>query len=67
MQYFTTGEVASLIGVSKRTLQKWLEQNKVPVPKKGQNGYYQWSSADVQQAQSYKVKVQTETNYHFGG
>jgi excisionase family DNA binding protein len=67
MNYMSTGEVARLIGVSKRTLQNWLRLQKIETPQKGANGYYLWSSADVRAAQEYKVMLQSKTKYSIGG
>ncbi|MGH9945365.1 MAG: MerR family DNA-binding transcriptional regulator, partial [Pyrinomonadaceae bacterium] len=51
MQRWKTGEVAQLINVTKRTLQNWLESEKIPRPQKALNGYYIWSDSDVRTAQ----------------
>ena len=67
MNYKTTGEVAKLIGVSKRTLQNWLKLKKIETPEKAPNGYYQWSPAEVRSAQEYKLMLQTSTYYNLGG
>lgn len=65
--YISTGEVARLIGVSKRTLQNWLKLEKINSPLKGENGYYLWSSEDVRSAQEYKMWLKSKTNYNIGG
>ena len=67
MQRWKTGEVAQLINVTKRTLQNWLAEEKIPRPLKGPNGYYEWSSADVLAAQSYVQRLKTTTRYRLKG
>jgi DNA-binding transcriptional MerR regulator len=67
MIYSSTGEVARLIGVSKRTLQNWLKLQKINPPQKDVNGYYLWSNDDVRAAQEYKVLLQHSTKYNIGG
>jgi DNA-binding transcriptional MerR regulator len=66
MLYLRTKEVADTLGISKRTLQKWVSLNKIPVPQKALNGYYLWSITDFKAALDYKSKLQLETNYRFG-
>ena len=66
MIYLSTGEVAKLLGISKRTLQNWLKLEKITIPEKGNNGYYLWSMADVQIAQQYKNYIETTTHYVIG-
>ena len=67
MQRWETGEVAQLINVTKRTFQNWLEQEKIPRPLKGANGYYEWSSADVLAAQNYLHRLKSTTRYRLKG
>jgi DNA-binding transcriptional MerR regulator len=67
MNYMLTGQVAQLLGISKRTLQNWLRAQKIEPPMKATNGYYLWSIANVQVAQEYKTRLQTHTNYNIGG
>lgn len=67
MQQWKTGEVAQLINVTKRTLQNWLVQEKIPRPQKGPNGYYLWSSADVTAAKSYLQRLKSTTRYRIRG
>ena len=67
MNYLTTGEVARLIGVSKRTLQNWLRLKKIVAPQKAPNGYYRWSPAEIRSAQEYKLMLQSSTHYNLGG
>jgi DNA-binding transcriptional MerR regulator len=66
MIYLSTGEVAKLLHISKRTLQNWLKLQKINIPQKANNGYYLWSTADVQLAQQYKVYIESTTNYIIG-
>lgn len=66
MIYLSTGEVATLIGVSKRTLQNWLRFQKIDSPQKANNGYYLWSTTDIQSAQKYKTFIETTTHYTIG-
>jgi DNA-binding transcriptional MerR regulator len=67
MQRWKTGEVAQLINVTKRTLQNWLESEKIPRPQKDFNGYYIWSDSDVRAAQSYLQRLKSTTRYRIRG
>lgn len=67
MQQWKTGEVASLINVTKRTIQNWLEQEKIPRPHKAKNGYYIWSEPDVKAAQHYLQLLKSTTRYRIRG
>lgn len=67
MQQWKTGEVAQLINVTKRTIQNWLEQEKIPRPQKGENGYYIWSATDVKAAQNYLQRLKLTTRYRIRG
>ncbi|MCX7753579.1 MAG: MerR family DNA-binding transcriptional regulator [Blastocatellia bacterium] len=42
-----TGEVAELIGVTKRTLLNWLKRGYIPEPARGTNNYREWTEHDV--------------------
>jgi len=65
MTHFKSGEVALIIGVSKRTLQKWMKLGKIPAPQKDINGYYLWSGSDVQIAREYAARLKSTTQYVF--
>lgn len=67
MQRWKTGEVAQLINITKRTLQNWLESEKIPRPQKDSNGYYIWSEADVRAAQNYLLRLKSTTRYRIRG
>jgi DNA-binding transcriptional MerR regulator len=67
MQQWKTGEVAQLINVTKRTLQNWMEQEKIPRPQKASNGYYIWSAIDVKAAQNYLHRLKSTTRYRIRG
>ena len=67
MQRWKTGEVARLINVTKRTLQNWLELEKIPRPQKDSNGYYIWSDVDVRSAQIYLQRLKSTTRYRIRG
>ncbi len=44
---FSTQEVADLIGVTKRTILRWLKAGLIPEPIKQDNGYRVWTGYDV--------------------
>jgi DNA-binding transcriptional MerR regulator len=67
MQSWKTGEVADLINVTKRTIQNWLESQKIPRPQKDTNGYYMWSEVDVRAAQNYLHRLKSTTRYRLRG
>jgi excisionase family DNA binding protein len=54
---YSTAEVASLIGVSKRTLFRWLYAGKIPEPRRESLGGIElriWSQRDLNRAKKYK-------------
>ena len=67
MQRWKTGEVAQLINVTKRTLQNWLELEKIPRPQKETNVYYVWSDTDILAAQTYLQRLKSTTRYRIRG
>lgn len=67
MHKWKSGEVADLINVTKRTLQNWLRQEKIPRPQKTQNGYYVWTDEDVMGAREYAQKLKATTRYRLKG
>jgi DNA-binding transcriptional MerR regulator len=47
-EHITTEQVATILGVSKRTLKTWLQIGKVPEPQRNpKNNYRIWTLADV--------------------
>ena len=55
----STQEVADKIGVSKRTLLRWLYAGKVPEPKRQAMGGIEvrlWGPRDVQRARKFKLE-----------
>jgi DNA-binding transcriptional MerR regulator len=67
MKKWKTGEVAQLINITKRTLQNWLELEKIPRPQKDLNGYYIWTEMDIKAAQSYLQRLKATTRYRIRG
>jgi DNA-binding transcriptional MerR regulator len=48
-QFYTSGKVARILGITKRTLLNWIASEKIPAPPANpQNGYLQWTVADVE-------------------
>jgi excisionase family DNA binding protein len=48
-QALTSEQVASILGVSKRTLKNWLRSGKIPEPKRNpRNNYRMWTLTDVE-------------------
>lgn len=45
--FLRSNEVARLLGVTKRTLQLWVRNGRIPVPERSAAGYYLWSAADL--------------------
>ncbi len=59
MSPFSTREVATLVGVHKATLEKWLSKQKVRAPRTVQVGakeYRLWTERDVERVRQYKEK-----------
>jgi DNA-binding transcriptional MerR regulator len=47
--YLTSGRVARILGITKRTLHNWIKAGKIPAPDANpDNGYLQWTMADVE-------------------
>lgn len=67
MGRWKTGEVAKLINVTKRTLQNWLQLEKIPQPQKDENGYYIWTETDIKTAQTYLQRLKATTRYRVRG
>ena len=64
MKVKSTAEVARLIGVSKKTLLRWLWETKIPEPKHSIGGGQDvrvWGESDLSKALKYK-----EANYRKG-
>lgn len=54
---YYTGEVAKLLGLSHRHLQRLLKAGTIPEPKlRNSYGYRQWAEADVQRARKALAK-----------
>lgn len=67
LQSWKTGEVAKIVNVSKRTLQNWIDAEKIPRPDKTTNGYYAWSPDDVQAARVHLQLLKSTTHYRVTG
>ena len=52
---YTPGQAAKAIGVSRQTLQTWIAQGKVKVPKLGNNRL--WSKAQVDELKKERSKA----------
>ena len=54
---YSTGQVASIIGVAKKTLLRWMAAGELPEPntiKLGEIGYRIWSEDDLQRAKQFR-------------
>ena len=51
---YTTQEVATLLGVTKRCLLNWLRDGKIPEPARDRNHYRVWGQHDLTIALAYK-------------
>jgi DNA-binding transcriptional MerR regulator len=54
---YSTGDAAKKIGVSRQTLQAWIDKNSVPTPKLQEVGRVSvrlWTNADIQRARKFK-------------
>ena len=55
----STAEIAAAVGVDKSTLERWLAERKVPMPKRivvGARVSRIWTSGDVERLKRYKAK-----------
>lgn len=54
---YSTGDAARKIGVSRQTLQAWIDKDSIPIPKLKKIGRVSvrlWSHSDIQQARKFK-------------
>jgi DNA-binding transcriptional MerR regulator len=52
-QHLTSEQVASILGVTKRTLKNWLRAGRIPEPARNpNNNYRQWTLSDIDVARS---------------
>ena len=55
----STREVAEIVGISRSTLERWLAEGKVPMPKKilvGTRVSRIWTSRAIERVEQYKAK-----------
>lgn len=58
---YTTQEVASIVGVTKKTLLNWLKSNKIPEPIRSErNNYRIWTAEDIAFIQNIKSGLSKE-------
>ena len=49
IQYLSTGQVAEILGITKRTLKNWLKASLIPEPQRNpMNRYRRWTLQDVE-------------------
>ena len=49
VQYLSTGQVAEILGITKRTLKNWLKAKLIPEPQRNpMNRYRRWTLQDVE-------------------
>jgi excisionase family DNA binding protein len=54
---YSTGDAAKLIGVSRQTLQTWIDRKSIPTPrleKVGRMSIRLWTGADIEKARRFK-------------
>ena len=56
MGEFTSQEAADMLGISKKTLFRWVKSGKVPEVEKDWRGYRVWHEADIERAREYKTR-----------
>ncbi len=59
MSPLSTEEVASLVGISRVTLERWLAQKKIPMPKRilvGTRVSRIWTERDIERVRRHKEK-----------
>jgi excisionase family DNA binding protein len=56
---YTTLEVATLLGVTKRCLLNWLRDGKIPEPERDRNQYRVWGQNDLTAALAYKEQCRS--------
>jgi excisionase family DNA binding protein len=57
-RHYTTKQVADAVGVNKRTLLRWLQDGKVPEPRRIRNGGLDariWTARDVERVRKWKA------------
>jgi DNA-binding transcriptional MerR regulator len=49
IQYLSTGQVAEILGITKKTLKNWLKASLIPEPQRNpMNRYRRWTLQDVE-------------------
>ena len=49
LPYLTTGQVAEILGISKKTLKNWLKAEFIPEPERNpMNRYRRWTLQDIE-------------------
>ena len=54
---YSTKEVTDILGVSPRTLYRWLKAGKIPEPQRDRNQYRIFTKEDVEQIKEYAFKT----------
>jgi len=67
MEYFTTAQVASRVGVSKKTLYLWLKKGVIPEPNRDYKNHRLWTGKDIQRCKEYKNSVIPANRVNAGG
>ena len=55
----STAEIAAVVGVAESTLERWLDERKVPTPKRivvGARVSRIWTSQDIERLKRYKAR-----------
>jgi DNA-binding transcriptional MerR regulator len=56
-RHFRTVEVARMLGVTKRTLNRWIASGRIPAPERHpENGYHLWTSNDLQAVRNVQAE-----------
>jgi excisionase family DNA binding protein len=54
MEYYTTAQVARIIGITKKTLYTWLKKGKIPEPDRDYRNYRIWTEEDIKNCLKHK-------------
>ena len=61
VSYLSSADVAAILGITRRTLFNWIKAGKIPEPQRDEkNGYFLWSSVDVQLIQAQLMEKSLE-------
>jgi len=59
MTPLSTLEVARMVGIGRGTLERWLKEGKIPMPKPlhvGRKAFRNWTASDIERVRKFKTE-----------